>query len=173
LTYLPATPAGAPSTINAGQVVDLGVVSQDFEVTGSAAFAVGSFLMAATIVDPVEPDPTKQKGDPALSLSTAVEQYRTKYIFLAPMDYDLNYVDIVFAAGTSILLDGVAPALNPTAISSGYSVARVLLGPGQAGAHVLESDQPVGIQVEGYGSYTSYYYPGGLDLAQIAPPPLR
>ena len=48
---------------------------------------------------------------------------------------------------------------------------RIKLGPGQAGAHVLTASQPVGIQVMGYGSYTSYQYPGGLDLAQIAPPP--
>jgi hypothetical protein len=29
----------------------------------------------------------------------------------------------------------------------------------------------VGIQVVGYGSYTSYQYPGGLNLTLIAPPP--
>jgi hypothetical protein len=49
----------------------------------------------------------------------------------------------------------------------------VVLGPGQMGAHVLEASAPVGIQVEGYGAYTSYYYPGGLDLNAIAPPPVE
>jgi hypothetical protein len=29
----------------------------------------------------------------------------------------------------------------------------------------------VGIQVLGYGLYTSYQYPGGLNLEIIAPPP--
>jgi hypothetical protein len=27
------------------------------------------------------------------------------------------------------------------------------------------------VQVIGYGAYTSYQYPAGLDLAEIAPPP--
>jgi hypothetical protein len=36
---------------------------------------------------------------------------------------------------------------------------------------VLSASQAVGIQVVGYGSYTSYMYPGGLDLLRIAPPP--
>ena len=42
---------------------------------------------------------------------------------------------------------------------------------GNGGAHVLECTDPVGIQVMGYGAYTSYMYPGGLNLSLIAPPP--
>ena len=45
--------------------------------------------------------------------------------------------------------------------------------PGQQGAHQLTSDKPVGIQVMGYGQYTSYQYPGGSDLIAIAPPPVK
>jgi hypothetical protein len=61
---------------------------------------------------------------------------------------------------------------TPTPVgASGFGVMRVKLSTGQNGAHVLVASQPVGIQVMGYGSYTSYTYPGGLDLAQIAPPP--
>jgi hypothetical protein len=52
-------------------------------------------------------------------------------------------------------------------------VWREKLGPGVSGAHVLTATKPVGIQVMGYGSYTSYQYPGGLDLAAIAPPPVK
>jgi hypothetical protein len=173
LTYPSGAPPGAPSTISAGQVVDLGQVAQDFEVVGSAAFAVGTFLLGAGIVDPLA-EITAQKGDPAQSLATAVEQYRLKYVFLAPIDYDVNYVNIILPTGTSIFLDGAALAAAGVPIgASGYSVARVVLGPGQMGAHVLEASAPVGIQVEGYGAYTSYYYPGGLDLNAIAPPPVE
>ena len=32
-------------------------------------------------------------------------------------------------------------------------------------------DEKVGAQVLGYGTFTSYQYPAGLDLARIAPPP--
>ena len=45
------------------------------------------------------------------------------------------------------------------------------LGAGQNGAHVLNASNPVGLEVTGYGSYTDYTYPGGLDLKYIAPPP--
>jgi hypothetical protein len=48
---------------------------------------------------------------------------------------------------------------------------RVKLGAGNAGAHVLTASNPVGLEVMGYGSYTSYTYPGGLDLKYISPPP--
>jgi hypothetical protein len=36
---------------------------------------------------------------------------------------------------------------------------------------VVASDQPIGIQILGYGAYTAFQYPGGLDLQHIAPPP--
>ncbi|MCA9620027.1 MAG: hypothetical protein KC731_13470, partial [Myxococcales bacterium] len=52
-----------------------------------------------------------------------------------------------------------------------YVIERVPLGASTGGVHVLEGDAAFGIQVTGYGSYTSYYYPGGLNLGVIAPPP--
>lgn len=166
-------PPGAPTTINAGQVVDLGIVNADFEIQGTQAFAVGTFQQGASVVDPGTPVPD-QKGDPAHSLSTTVEQYRTKYVFLGPLDYDMNYVDVVMPNGTNVVIDGAPMSATTEAIgTSGYAVARVLLGPGSNGAHLLEADSPVGIQVSGYGSYTSYYYPGGLDLEAISPPPVK
>jgi hypothetical protein len=190
LTYNPATPpAGCPAAINAGEVVECGVggacpiavdqtqaytcgeTDQDFEVTGDQPFAVATFSLGASIVDP-NTRPPDQKGDPAQSFTTAVEQFRSKYVFLAPDDYPVNYVDIVAKDTTAITLDGqTLAATSQTIGSSGYSVSRVQLGPGQAGAHVLIASKPVGIQVIGYGSYTSYMYPGGLDLLHIAPPP--
>ena len=187
LTYDPATPPGCPTTINAGQVVecgtppcpttvdltapasDCGITSRDFEVKGDRPFAVGTFTLGAFVVDP-----NQIEGDPAQSLVTAVEQFRSKYVFLAPNDYPVNYVDVVARAATSFTLDGQAVRAAPQAVgTSGFSVYRVALGAGQQGAHVLVASQPVGIQVVGYGAYTSYMYPGGLDLQPIAPPPPR
>ena len=59
---------------------------------------------------------------------------------------------------------------NATVIGDGYGVTRYGLD-ANAGAHVLLASAPVGLQVMGYGQYTSYQYPGGLNLKQIAPPP--
>jgi hypothetical protein len=170
LTYNPATPAGCPGTIAAGQVVECGVVTADFEVKGSQPFGVGSFMESGAIVDPA--DSMGSEGDPSESFTTAVEQYRTKYIFLAPNDYDYSFGDVVAPTGASLTLDGAAVTGAGLPLgSSGYEVHRIPLGPGQNGAHVLTATKPVGLQVMGYGRYTSYQYPGGLDLQQIAPPP--
>ncbi|GMV15688.1 MAG: hypothetical protein AMXMBFR56_39120 [Polyangiaceae bacterium] len=171
LSYPSGAPSLAPTSINAGQVVDLGIVKQAFEVVSqNHEIAVATFQMGASVVDPVT-QPPNQKGDPAQSLATAVEQYRTKYVFLTPDDYDVSYVDIVMPDGTNVVLDGAPLSAPTTSLGSGYSVARAMLGPGQSGAHLLTSDKAVGLQVMGYGSYTSYQYPGGLNLTLIAPPP--
>jgi hypothetical protein len=112
------------------------------------------------------------QGDPAQTSVAAVEQYRSKYVFLAPEDYIANFVDIVAMPGTVMTIDDQDLVAEPQAIgTSAYSVYRAQLGPGQLGAHVLIASQPVGLQVVGYGAYTSYRYPGGLNLAQIAAPP--
>ena len=172
LTYAPSKPAGAPSMLNAGDVVDLGEVRTDFRITGSAEFAVGSFMLGGARLDPTTPSPN-QKGDPSLSFSTALEQYRKRYIFLAPNDYDVNYADIIHETGTTLTLDGMSPPAAVAIGATGYSVSRAKLGPGKDGAHELTASKPVGLQVLGYGSYTSYQYPGGLNLKSIAPPPVK
>ncbi len=170
LTYAPSTPPGCPATLRAGQVVECGIVTMDFEVKGSQPFGVGSFMESGTIVDPNDPDGSE--GDPSESFTTAVEQYRTKYVFLAPDDYDFSFGDVVAPTGTSLHLDGAAVTATGKALGkSGFEVFRLPLGAGQAGAHVLTSTKPVGLQVMGYGRYTSYQYPGGLNLQQIAPAP--
>ena len=168
LAYAPSAPAGCPTSLAAGEVADCGVVSFDFEVTGSNEFAVASFMQGGSVVDP-----TGGLGDPSQSLMASVEQYRTKYVFLAPDDYEASYADIVVPSGVQLLLDGKAVDYGQaTAIADGWGVWRVYLeGATNAGVHVLESSAPVGLQVMGYGSYTSYQYPGGLNLKTIAPPP--
>ena len=171
LTYKTTKPKGAPDTLSAGQVVDLGIVKDDFVVAGSAEFAVGSFMLGGSIVDPTG---FEGLGDPSMSMMTSVEQFRTKYVFLAPDDYTQNYVDVVAKAGTKVKLDGLEVTAFPDTVGD-WEVTRIKLGAGPAmdGAHVLEGDKPMGIQVLGYGSYTSYHYPGGLNLSAIAPPPAK
>ncbi len=169
LSYPGGNPPNAPLSINAGQVFELGVVKTPFEVLGDHEFAVGSFQLGAEIVDPGAAQ--QAKGDPAQSNVIAVEQFRTKYVFLAPNDYDISVVDIVQPMSAKINLDGMDVAQQPVAISSNYGINRVTLGPGNNGAHVLLATEAVGIQVVGYGSYTSYQYPGGMNLKTIAPPP--
>jgi hypothetical protein len=102
----------------------------------------------------------------------SVEQYRTKYVFLAPDDYEISIIDVIAPAGTELVLDGASVNWGAvTPIADGYDVWRVGLATGSSGAHTLEASTPVGMQVLGYGLYTSYQYPAGLNLKRIAPPP--
>ena len=168
LTYSGA--AGCGATVNAGQVLECNVVTSDFEVTGDHEFAVGSFSEGTSVVDP--PGSPTSMGDPDQSQMIAVEQYRTKYIFLSPTDYDVSYVDVVAPKGAKLTLDGQAVTTTFTPVgTNNLTVGRIKLGAGQAGAHVMTGDQAFGVQVMGYGAATSYQYPGGLDLHAIAPPP--
>ena len=168
LTYAPGNPGKCPTKLDAGQVADCGIVYTDFEVTGSSEFVVATFQLGGSLVDP-----TGGLGDPSQSLFASVEQYRVKYVFLSPDDYSQNWMDIVMPSGTDLWLDGmmIQPA-NPETIADGYEVARIGLTAVNGGAHTLEATHPVGVQVLGYGEYTSYQYPGGLNLALIAPPPI-
>ena len=168
LTYNPTKPAGCPTSINAGQVVDCGVVSSNFEIKGNNAFGVGSYMLGGSMVDP-----SNGEGDPAESFAVAVEQYRTAYIFLAPSDYDVSYIDIVGPSGVTVTVDGQNVSGFTPIGSSGFGIARYKLSAGNNGSHSLTSSAPVGIQVMGYGLYTSYQYPGGSDLTAIAPPPVK
>jgi hypothetical protein len=168
--YPAGQPSGAPKAINAGQTVDLGIVSTSFEVVGDHEFAISTFQLGAELVDPKTIAPLQQ-GDPAQSMATSVEQFRKKYVFLAPADYNVSFVDVVQQMNTTLTLDGNTVGIKPKAIGSGYGISRILLGAGNGGAHSITGTAPFGIQVMGYGAYTSYQYPGGLNLDAIAPPP--
>ena len=61
-------------------------------------------------------------------------------------------------------LDGAAVTGFATIGGTGYAVKHVLLSNAGNGNHTLVSDTAIGVTVYGYGQYTSYWYPGGLDL---------
>jgi hypothetical protein len=165
-TYPGGSPSGAPSSLDAGEVADLGVLDRDFEVVGSAPFAVSTWQVGQTIVDPG----LMGRGDPSASNVAAVEQYRTRYVFLAPADYDVSYAVVVAPTGADVVLDGEFVSVPREPIGDGHEVLRITLGPGVEGAHVLETSAPSGLQVMGFGHATSYQFPGGLNLLGIGPP---
>jgi hypothetical protein len=168
LTFTPSMPSGCKATLDAGEVVDCGVVQGSFDVSGDHEFGVGTFMLGGSLLDP-----DSAEGDPSESMVIAVEQYRTRYVFLAPDDYDISYVDIVTPSGNSITLDGNPVSQAPTTITSSYGVIRKkITGGGAGGSHVLTATSPVSIQVIGYGTATSYQFPGGLNLNSIATAPV-
>jgi hypothetical protein len=174
LTYAPATPTGAPATIAAGAFVEFGPVTQAFTVEGNQPFVVGSFMVGGSLQAPpgdLCPD-FPCRGDPSMSMMVTPRQFRKTYTFLAPVDYETNFADIVLPTGATAMLDGAALTGAPEAIgATGWSVVREPLK-GSTGAHTLTADQNVGLQVMGFGHATSYYYPGGLNLELISKPPV-
>jgi hypothetical protein len=187
LTYSPSMPPGCPTTLDAGQVVecvgtascpymgDLGTdtancVTESFEVTGSSEFAVTTFMLGGTIQDPAA-SVGMQLGDPSMSPMVTTAQFRTHYIFLAPTDYTQSYADVVETAGDTLTLDGAPVTTAATPLNASWSIVRIPLMAGADGTHVLTGTKPFGVQVIGYGNYTSYQYPAGLDLVAISTPP--
>ncbi len=166
LTYKPVKPSKCPGSLNAGQTVDCEVLDVSFEVTGDKEFGVSTFLLGATVYKDT-------KGDPSQTNVAGVEQFRTKYVFLAPDDYPVLYADITAEEDAAIELDGKPLGGQWTKVASGpYGVLRAdLTKSGQAGAHTLTAKKPVGVQVIGFGDNTSFQYPAGLNLSLIAPPP--
>ena len=170
LTYAPSKPAGCPDTLSAGEVAQCdGPVSMDFVVGGTEEFGIATFMVGAARY---EASNRKAQGDPSQTVFASTEQFRKSYLFLTPDDYDVSYAVIVGPESATPVLDGVAvTGFEP--LAEGFGVWRATLARGNSGAHTLSASFPVGLQAMGYGAFTSYQFPGGLDVKRIAPPPTR
>lgn len=158
LTFDP--PQSAPTTIALpGQFVELIGNNTDFLVTADHKVLVAQIMEGQVAGG--------NTGDPAMTLAVPVDQYRREYLFHAPVNYDTNYVNVTAATGSVVKLDGVAVTGFVPIGQSGFSVARVRLEDAVDGNHTISGGAGFGITVYGYGQYTSYGYPGGLDLTWI------
>jgi hypothetical protein len=184
------TPPGAPTMINAGEMVQLPhpiaasdlcstvadhcMTSVPFIIEGDQPFAVMSYMVGGTLQMPGT-DATTSRGDPSMSMEVTPEQFRQNYTFLAPADYHENFADILIPQGASVTLDGKPITDTPTAIgTSEWGFVREKLSGDNGGVHKLSTTDArgLGLQVEGFGFATSYYYPGGLNLRHISEPPI-
>jgi hypothetical protein len=166
-----ATPSGCGGMLNAGQHCEFQTASS-FQVNGNGPFLVMQFMMSAgpgSASCTTNPSDPSCMGDPASVIEVPVEQFRTSYDFLVPDTYSRNFVNVVRPTGMQVTMDGVPLNGSTSPAGGGY---EVLFVPVNAGAHHIETSggQGFGIKVYGVAPYTSYMYPGGLDLAQISPP---
>jgi hypothetical protein len=161
LTYDPPQP-GAPTTIaQAGGFAEIQNTAAAFSITSDQKVMVVQYMEGQ--------DAGGATGDPAMTLAVPVEQFRTQYLFHAPTNYESNYVDVTAPVGSVVTLDGAPLDFMPIG-TTGYSLARVYpltAGPNNDGNHSIQSTMAFGITVYGYGQYTSYWYPGGLNLNTI------
>lgn len=148
-----------PVVLHRGGYTEL-TTTQDIEVNGSGRLAVVQYIVGQNYSTEAT---NGAPGDPAMAQAVPVEQYRTSYRFLAPASYQQNYVNVIAKAGAEVRLDGqvVAPQQFNAVGGSGYSVARLRIS---GGSHRIDASSAFGITVYGVGAYTSYIYPGGLNL---------
>src|SRR5690349_21054173 len=105
-------------------------------------------------------------------MAVPMQQFRHRYVFLAPDDYLVNYADVIAPSDATVSLDGAEVDEEPEYFKcSPFKVLRIWLDQSRGGIHVLESNEPIGVQVLGHASYTSYQYPGGLNVSEISEAP--
>jgi hypothetical protein len=151
-----ATPAGC-ATLNAGQFCEFEAVP-DFQVRGTAPLLIAQFMVGQGRFNGV--------GDPAMVLEVPTQQFRSNYVFNVPGSYTQNFLTVTYnTMGGPPQLDGRAIAAGAAIAGTPYSVARQAITPG---SHRMTGSAAFGIKVTGTASYTSYMYPGGLDLNQLS-----
>ena len=159
VSFVPSS-VHAAVALNRGQFVEFETAS-DFEVTGTQPILVGQFMegqdttAGATV------------GDPSFVLEVPTPQYRTNYNFVVPSTYTSSFINVVGVVGATMLLDGTALSATPLTIpGTSWAVWRQAL---PAGSHTITTTGAAGfgLKVLGVASYTSYAYPGGLDLRAL------
>lgn len=159
LVYNPEQPALASTLANAGDFVEIVDTTTPFEVAGNHRLLVAQYMQGSN---------AGGGGDPAMTLAVPAEQYRTSYQFHAPTNYQTNWISIVAPLVATITLDGEDLPINFAPIgNSGWGFTFTQLDNTGTGDHFIVSEEPFGVQVYGYGQFTSYWYPGGLDLNPI------
>ena len=158
-------PIAEPVTLGRGEWVEL-ELAEPARVTGTGPFAAVQFLVGQDYGG-FGTSGRRGAGDPSMALGIPVEQLRDEYTFLTPSSYASSFVNVMAPLGARVILDGALVG-EPTPVGeTGWGLTRVEV---DAGVHRMSGSQPFGVLVYGFGSYTSYAVPGGLDLRSIAPP---
>jgi hypothetical protein len=161
--------------LNTGDVMDLPDVDKSFAIVANGRINVVEYLQGEYANWPTAADagePTPDLGDPSECPAVPLQQYRSTYTFLAPKTYSENWIDVITPVNNTVTLDGVDIPQNQFTQVGGqpFYAAHVQLSNTQEG-HEIHGIFPFGLLVYGYGSRTSYMYPGGLDLHIVAIPP--
>jgi hypothetical protein len=153
----PQTVAG--TIANAGGFVEITATLESFEVVSDKKILVAQYMEGQAAGGGT--------GDPAMALAIPVEQYRTEYQFHAPANYETNYVNVTAPMSATVTLDGQVLTGFTAIGASGIGVVRAQLSNLGTGDHTVTGTEPFGISVYGYGQFTSFWYPGGLNLSEI------
>jgi hypothetical protein len=175
---------GTPHTFSSiGEYIELDVSSGTaFMINSTGPVMPVLYLQSRWTLGEPEDERTMY-GDPAMTQSVPVAQFLDRYVFVTPLHYTHNYVQVIRRVGSAdVHLDGM--------LVTGYyqvgdfEVSDVAIS---EGGHTIESDGPFGILQVGYSGdepdpdncpdiaegficNTSYAYPGGMKSEQIFVP---
>ncbi len=190
LSWDPATPPGAPTTLAAGQVVEFQTPDL-FRVTSQDAdhpFAMSQYMGGAIGLDrpgcgPVPPMPGMEcaLGDEEWVVMLPPEQFLSRYVFFTDPTYATTNLVITRVRGLEGFADvdieclGTVTGWQPAGTSGDYEVAHVDLVRGGTGVqpacatsrHEASSDGAFGVMVWGTDYYASYGYPAGGNIGTI------
>jgi hypothetical protein len=158
VTYTPSW-ARAPDVLRRGQFVEF-EHGADLLVTATAPVQLAQYMEGQAATSGAT------AGDPAMVLEVPTRQYRRDYVFVVPSTYTVSFVQAVAADGATVLLDGRPFTAERSFVeSTPWTVHRARISPG---THRISTTDPrgLGLKVIGIAAYTSYMYPGGLDLGR-------
>jgi len=189
LTYTPAAPAGAPTTLNLGQVVDFNapgpftVASQDSD----HPFYMSAYMTGCQQTNPAEDD---CRGDPEYVNIVPPDQYLASYTFFTDPTYPETNLVLTRERKNGVFSDvnldcvGTVTGWQPIDTGDTMEYTRVDLVTGNFqgvgtcnnGLHIATSAQAFGLVVWGWGSAASgafstqavsYAYPAGMSIKPI------
>jgi hypothetical protein len=152
-------------TLDRGEHIEL-ETTRDVRIEGSEAIMAVQFLVGQDY-EGLGSSGMMGQGDPSMSLAIPTEQFRSEYTFLAPSSFTTNLVNVTASMGQEVMLDGAPVSGWQSAGGTDLRTAQVEIS---GGVHSIESGSGFGIVVYGFGSYTSFMYPGGLDFEMINVP---
>ncbi len=172
ITFNPPSVAN-PTVLNMGEFLEfMPQPNTHFEVQATGPIMIGKFTVGQDYSG-------NSAGDPAFGLVVPVEQYGSEYNFTAPPSMTKNFVNVISLLPANpmeyIQLNGTPITISDyTPIgTTGYGVAQKdVTNAGTNGSNRIVAPNPsikFGIEVYGFASYTSYMYPGGLNLEFINP----
>lgn len=184
LNWTPSVPAGAPTTLNLGEVAEFFatgpfiVESQD----GDHPFYVGQYMTGLSYINS-----GTNEGDPEWVNVLPADQYLDRYVFFTDPTYSETSIVVVRARDANGTFQDVsldcAGALSGWQALGDYEYARLDLVTGNFqnvgacsnGRHEILSNAPFGVTVWGWGSSVanpsttavSYGYPAGASVRAI------
>ena len=183
LTYVPAAPPGAPSSLSSGQLVEINapgpfvVKSQD----ANHPFYAAAFMTGG--------DAFNGEGDPEFVNIVPTAQYLDSYVFFTDPTYPETNLVLVRAKNAGGAFGDVeldcAGSITGWQTLGDYQYARVDLVTGafqsvngcSNGRHYIHGTAPFGVTVWGWGSsaslpfsstYASYAYPAGAGVKPVS-----